>query len=566
VTRRTRFLLAALAGLLEAAAFPLVVPQLSLRQLDPAGHLEWIAWVGLVPAVVALASAGGALEALLLGLVAGLAAFFAAIYWVNHAMTAFGGLSMGLALVALSLLVLYMAAHWALVFWASFTVRRRLGWPPWVHLPPIWVAGELLRNYLFTGFPWANLGYSQARHAELAQLAAVTGVYGIAWLVVLVNAVLAGWWLARRGEGQRPWAGSAVAAVALAAAWAHGVAHLATVRRETEAAPRLRVGIVQANVSQSVKNQGRLFADLILGRLWPLTAEADRRGAALVAWPEAAWPWSVPPDLRSFDRLAPGVTPVSGSHLLLGSSTVRWQLGADGRRTPELQNSVFLLGPDLRVLDRYAKHHLVPFGEYVPLRRWLPFLRTVVPNLASAVPGGRLVPLAFEAQGRRVTLAPMICFDAIFPEIARAFARQDPDLLVNPTNDAWYGYSSGPYQFLAMVQMRAVETGRAVVRPAYSGVSALVLPSGEVAPGALELGPVDPELAPDADEPARLLVVDAPLLRGRTLYTTLGDLFAWTCSAAAVALVGAALTRRPGPAAGGRQENRTPWPHPRRNG
>jgi apolipoprotein N-acyltransferase len=137
----------------------------------------------------------------------------------------------------------------------------------------------------------------------------------------------------------------------------------------------------------------------------------------------------------------------------------------------------------------------------------------------------------------------MICFDAIFPEINVAFARSEPEpeILVNPTNDAWYGYSSGPYQFLAIVRMRAIEAGKAVVRPAYAGVSAVILPTGEVAPGQLEVGPVDPDRAPIPDEPPRLLLAEVPRLRGLTLYTRFGDLFAWACAAATAAALAAAL-------------------------
>jgi apolipoprotein N-acyltransferase len=120
---------------------------------------------------------------------------------------------------------------------------------------------------------------------------------------------------------------------------------------------------------------------------------------------------------------------------------------------------------------------------------------------------------------------------------------------VNPTNDAWYGYSSGPYQFLAIVRMRAIEARRAVIRPAYAGVSAIVLPTGEVAPGALEVGPVDLDLAPDPEEPARLLVGDVPRLRGSTVYATVGDLFAYLCAAAAA--TGLAAAWRVGRAARG---------------
>ncbi len=164
---------------------------------------------------------------------------------------------------------------------------------------------------------------------------------------------------------------------------------------------------------------------------------------------------------------------------------------------------------------------------------------------APASPGGALTLLEFPGPGGApVKVGSMICFDAIFPEVARGFARQDPDLLVNPTNDAWYGYSSGPYQFLAIVQLRAIETGRSIARPAYAGVSALILPTGELLPGALEVGPVDPDLAPDPAEPARLLVGKVPILRGRTPVTSIGDLFAQACAAATVLALGAAWRRK----------------------
>lgn len=544
--RSIRFALAVLGGLLEALALPLVVPGLSLRQVDPAGFLEVLAWVGLVPAILALQAATGPLEAALLGLAAGAAMFYATIYWVSHAMTAFGGLSQGVAFVGLSALVLYMAAHWAAAFWASYTVGRRTGWPTWIHLPVIWVATEFSRNYLFTGFPWGNLGYTQVRSGPVAQLAALGGVYAVAGLVVLVNCVAAAWWRsARAGRGAaRPWAGTAVAAAALLATLAHGTWRLARVRAEMAEAPRVKVGLVQANVSQEVKNQGPRHAERIVGRMWPLTLEADAQGAALVAWPEASWPRAVSPGLSSLLAAAPDLPPLRQAHLLLGATTVQWMQGPEGR-VPQVENSAFLIAPDLTVLDRYVKHHLVPFGEYVPLREWLPFLRSVVPTMAPIAAGGRLATMSFESQGRKISFAPMICFDAIFPEVARTFVREDADFLVNPTNDAWYGYSSGPYQFLAIVRMRAIETGRSVARPAYSGVSAIVYPTGEVGPGALEVGPVDRALAPDPDEPPRLLVGDLPILRGRTPYTRFGDIFAWGCAIASAGMLGAATLRRP---------------------
>ncbi len=556
-------LLALVSGLALAMALPQAIPWLSLRPIDPAGHLEWLAWIGLVPALLALDRARSWRGALGLGMAAGLAYFYAAIWWVNHAMTAFGGVPLGLALIGLSLLVLHGAVHWAAAFAASWTIRRRLGWPWWSHLPAVWVATELSRNYLFTGFPWADLGYLQARHLTVAQLASVTGVYGIAGLVVLVNCVLAACLQAILARRAPPWRLAGAAALVVAAVVAYGTLHLRTVRARVAAAPSLRVALVQGNVNQAVKNEGRRYAERILERYVPLTVEADRLGADLVAWPEAAYPYLVPPGLTSLAGRGPGLAPLHRAHLLLGAVVVR-DRRAEGGGAEEGANSVLLLRPDLTVAGRYAKHHLVPFGEYVPLP-WLlgGVLRSVVPLMLPQQPGSALRVLVLDpgpGRGPPVRVAPMICFDAIFPEVNVAYAAQDPDLLLNPTNDAWYGYSSGPYQFLSMVAMRAIEAGRAVARPAYAGITAVIDPTGEVRPGALPVGPVDPDLAPDPEEPPRLLIAEVPRLRGRTLYTTFGDLFAGAATAYAVTALAAALLRRRG-GAPPEGAGTGPWPH-----
>jgi apolipoprotein N-acyltransferase len=537
--RSLPFLLAAASGLSMALALPVVVPFVSIRELEPRGWLELVAWLALVPALLALDGAARARRAFALGFVAGAAYFFAAVHWVSHAMTSFGGLPMWLSVVALTLMVAFLAAHWGGAFAVGWWLRRRLGWPLWAQLPLVWAAFELLRNFSLSGFPWGNLGYTQARTLPIVQLAAVTGVYGIAALVVFVNASVAEAIRVARTDppGLRGGARRLVpAAGLLLLAVVAGHARLASVRAEVAAAPKVRVGIVQPNVDQSVKNRARDHAEEIFRRLVPLTAEADAAGAELVVWPEAAYPMYLPAGLGSLDAPGSGMHPLSRAHVLVGAATVdRGEPDDAGRSVRRISNSAFLVTPRLEVVGRHAKVHLVPFGEYVPLARWLTFLRQVVPTFAPISPGVGEAPLVMQRPAGPLRIAPLICFDAIFPELARGFARHGADLLVNPTNDAWYGYSSGPYQFLAMVRLRAVETGRTVLRPAWAGVSAMLLPTGEVAPGALEIGPVDPELAPTLDEPARLLLADAPLLRGTTLYTRFGDLFAWGCALFTVA-------------------------------
>src|SRR5512133_867636 len=212
---------AAASGGVMALALPLAVPALSLRELDPAGRLEVLAWVALVPAILSVRAARSWRAAALRGLAAGVAYFYASIWWVSHAMTAFGGLPGWLAFVALTLLVLYMAVHWAAAFAISWKIRDALGWALPLHLPVVWAALELCRNYLLTGFPWADLGYTQARTLAVAQLAALAGVYAIAALVVLVNAALAEAFAAWRERRPLPRRALAVAAALVALAWVH---------------------------------------------------------------------------------------------------------------------------------------------------------------------------------------------------------------------------------------------------------------------------------------------------------------------------------------------------------
>ena len=529
------------SGAAMALSLPLVVPSISLRELDQAGRAGLLAWVALVPLLWALGQVRSKRAAAGLGFAAGLACFYVAIHWVSHAMTAFGGLPGWVAFVGLSALVAFMAAHWALAAAAAFAVRRALGWPLWLHLPFIWTATELLRNHLFTGYPWANLGYTQVRSLPVAQLAALGGVYAIAFLVVLVNGALAEALEARLGGRAPPLRLLGAVGALLALVVAGGSWRLSSLRAEFATAPTIEVAVVQVNLDQGAKNRARDHVEAVLERLVPPTLQADAEGAELIAWPEASFPAYARPTTRSFATGRGRLPPLRQAHLLLGAATIEEVPGPRGEPLLRLENSTFLVAPDLSVLGRYVKHHLVPFGEYVPLAGWLPFLKQVVPGLAPSSPGGALNLLEFTGRdGSPVRVGSMICFDAIFPEIGVALARQDPDLLVNPTNDAWYGYSSGPYQFLDMVRLRAVETGRAIARPAYSGVSALILPTGELLPGALEVGPVDPELAPMHQEPSRFLRGRLPRRHGLTPYARVGDLFAGACVVLSLAALAAA--------------------------
>ena len=213
-----------------------------------------------------------------------------------------------------------------------------------------------------------------------------------------------------------------------------------------------------------------------------------------------------------------------GTDFLFGSPAFSRRAGGI-----DYQNSAFLIDADGKVRGKYSKAHLVPFGEYVPLKRWLPFLGIMVAQVGDFTAG--TVGETISWGGRR--LGVLICYEAIFPYIGRAVANNGAQLLVNITNDAWYGFTAAPYQLFSMTVFRAVENRRALVRAANTGISGFVDPAGRV-------------LSKTALFEESAAVMNVPLLSGRTVYARIGDGFAWLALAVAAALVAAKAARRLG--------------------
>lgn len=540
--RRIALLLA--AGVLGALAFPLAFPIGPRRELFASGILEPLAFICLVPALIAMRGLS-VRAAFLNGFLAGMVFFTGAFWWVNVAMTTFAPVPFPLAVLLLEMLVAWCALHWGLAFALTRFLVLRNGWAAGAVLPLVWTATELMRNYFCSGFPWANLGYSQARNLWLSQVASVVGVYGIALIVALVNGALyevlrATLWK----EKSFPWRPVAVAASVLVAGHAYGAIRTARWDAKLSSAEKVRIAVVQGNIDQKIKSQQGSYADQVLRAYNPPTAEADASGADLIIWPEAAFPRPFPTGSRSVKGR--GLSqPSYRAHLLLGvdvfdPANLRW-----GN-----ENAAFVVTPDLRVAYKYVKYHLVPFGEYVlfDLDKYLP-IRNLVPGTFLAGTELKPIPIplrSISAPGQQssVKIGIEICFDAIFPEISRAYVRQGADILVNITNDAWYGFSSAPFQFLRMVAMRAIETGRPVARAANTGISAFIDPLGRIS-DATELGVVDDERELRAGLWAAPVwrLAALPVLTERTPYLVMGDLTAYLASLFCVAGLAIGLVR-----------------------
>ncbi|MDT8440413.1 MAG: apolipoprotein N-acyltransferase [Desulfuromonadales bacterium] len=443
--------IAVAAGLLVACAFP-----------DP--DLPLLAWFGLAPLLVVMPR-----RPFMSGFVAGFAFFAVVLYWLNIVMTTYGRLPLTVSVLLYLLLVAYLALFWGTATWAACRLRQVCNYPFALTLPVFWVALELLRALLLTGFPWATLGYSQQAWLPVIQSADLFGVYGISYLLLLSNAVLAELYLGgRRQAGQRlPVPALLCLLVLLGANLGYGFWRLAAPVEEAQATAR--VGLVQGNIPQDLKWNPD-FQQQTLQTYRRLSLQAAAAGATdLLVWPEAATPFYYQ-EGGAAAAAVDAVASRTGGRLLFGSPAYRQ---SDGRL--RYLNSAFLIDAERRQLGRSDKIHLVPFGEYVPLAWLLPFVNKLVVGIGDFSPG-EVNPLPLNG----AQLGVLICYEVIFPELARDYVRQGSGLLVNLTNDAWFGRSSAPEQHLAMARFRAIENRVWLARAANTGISALIAPSGAI--------------------------------------------------------------------------------------
>ena len=493
----SRILATCLSGLLMALAFP---------------HWDlWVAaWVGLIPFLWALRDRAPR-EAALLGMAGGTVHYVIVLYWLVGTMRLYGSLPLPLALGFLVLLVLYMASYWALFGALLVFIRRALGVGLLWVAPALWCGLEGLRSVLLSGFPWALLGYSQWSVTPLVQVADITGVYGLSFLLVWANAALldlAEAW--REGASGRRWralVGAGMAGILALGALLYGGWRIPGVIAASESAPRVPVGIAQGNIEQSLKWNPekqeatfRIYAEQ--------TRELARRGARLVVWPETAIPFFFQAEQGWRERLLE-LARETRVEVLFGAPA----FAQEGPRQTFL-NRAYLIGPGKGVLGWYDKVHLVPFGEYVPLQRLLPFIRTLVASIGdfSSGDGFHVLPSAAGAP-----VGVMICFESIFPEISRSFALNGAQILANITNDAWFGMTAAPYQHLSMLTLRAVESRRWIVRSANTGISAVVDPLGRLV------------VQSPLFQPA-ILIDEIPALQVKSWYMLHGDRFVQACS------------------------------------
>ncbi|HYN84303.1 MAG TPA: apolipoprotein N-acyltransferase [Pyrinomonadaceae bacterium] len=495
-------------AILAAASVLLLV--LSFPDFD----LWPLAWVALAPLMVALVRrplrAG---TAFLLGWGAGSLFFYATCYWLTHAMIHFGGLPAWLAYVLLAPGAIGVGLFPALWATALSRVAARRGLVALLFAPPAWAACEWLRLGA-TGQLWNAVGYSQAYATALVAPASWGGVYLVGFLIVSTNAALA-YVALRRTARAAALMTTVLAAVALV------IFLSAAPRAAGGERPSAYVVAVQPNVAAGVARTSEETAALVNLHL-NLSADALRNAPAgvprVVVWPESPMNFAYSRD-SNFREVVERFAREQRASVLFNSMEPAPLTG--------VYNSAVMVDADGRLVGRYDKIRLLPFGEYVPLPRWLPLTWLLGGIVGDFTPGAEypLMPLGEARAG------VFICFESAFPSIARHFARDGADALVNISNDGYLGKTPVIRQHLGNVVFRAVETGRPVLRVTNTGISAFVTPRGEV---------LD---ATDTYQTAARAWTIGRARDGKTFYTRHGDVFAAACAAASLLCFGATFAR-----------------------
>jgi apolipoprotein N-acyltransferase len=505
MTQKKNMLLAAISGLLLTGAFPKI-------------GLDWLVWFALLPLLYATKDLP-ARPAFRMGFITGLIHFLTLLYWLVPVMRTYGYLPVYLSILILFLLAAVLAVFIAL-FSASLAGFGRRPIRCLIMIPLLWVALEYLRSFIFSGFPWELLGYSQFNRLQLIQISDIFGVYGLSALIAFANATL---FISLLYFSKRRWqdnnisnrlaVGSIIALiVAIVSTWSYGHWRLDTINARISTSPKARIAVIQGNIDQALKWNPAFQIDTVK-KYNRLSSSIIEQAPDLIVWPESATPFYFLYDLKPSELVFEGIHQTAKDYLIGSPSFTR------SNEVVQYFNSAYLISPQTKTMGKYDKTHLVPYGEYIPFKKWLPFLGKIVAQVGDFAAGKAGNTLPWKDQH----IGVQICYEIIFPGLSRAMARNNASLLINITNDAWFGKTSGPYQHFSMTVFRAVENRRSLARAANTGISGFIDPAGRI-------------LATSALLEEAAITRSIPLLKEKTVYTKIGDLFARVCMAAVLLL------------------------------
>jgi len=501
-----RLALAGFSGLLLTGSFPAI-------------GLDMLAWLALVPLLIALRDLS-AFDGFRLGFFCGLIHYLSLLYWFIPFLTTYGPfpviLSAGILLLFCSYLSIYMGIFGLVLSWIRVSIFSLI-----LIMPAIWVGLEYLRAILLSGFPWELFGHTQFKKLHIIQISDLVGVYGVSFLLALANGLICVLyhfisktnWRGQRFVWKHALVYVSLFGILFTLVWSYGQWQIANLTNTISQAPSKRIAIVQGNVDQTLK-WDRAYQRTTIEKYIDLSRQVSGQNPELIVWPETSMPFYFGSQVPATRLVLKNIQSI-GVDTLLGSPAYKQEANRVA-----YYNRVFLIDSNGTISDNYNKSHLVPFGEYVPLKRWLPFLGKMVQHVGDFSTGTAGDTLTWG----QYQIGALICYEMIFAYLGRAAAQNGANLLVNVTNDAWYGRTSAPYQHFSMAVFRAVETRRALVRSANTGISGFIDPLGRV-------------LSQTALFEDAVLVADVPMMGAQTLYMKRGDFFALACTIAGLIFI-----------------------------
>lgn len=481
-----------------------IISSILLILAFPRFNLGFLAWIALIPLFFALENKN-IKQRFAIGYLFGLIFFSGILYWLVNVTVP--------GTIVLVLLLSLAPAIFCSLYLKLITYNLLL----FLAIPSAWVITEYLRTYLFTGFPWALLGYSQYLNLPVIQISDITGSYGISFIIVLVNFCI--YAIIKKFPNKKIFTTLGISILIVTVFY--GFYRL----NQKYMIPPIKVAVVQGNIPQSMK-WDRTYEKFILDKYEFITLEAQESNPDIIIWPETSVPGILGRDKHIFSRVTNLARSID-TDLLIG--TIR-------EIDSKFYNSATLVSKEGRILESYDKLHLVPFGEYVPLEKYMPWFRNTIDKpIGNFEPGTEFKLLKVKTgqasvigdsiikDTRFYKFGTLICFEDIFPNLARRFVKEGALFLVNITNDAWFGKTSAPYQHVQSSVFRAVENRVPVIRSANTGVSCFIDQKGRIIDSVRINGE---EIFVDGYTERDIYPLSIP-----TIYTRFGDIFCYVCLA-----------------------------------
>lgn len=452
-----RAALSALSGLLIAFLFPNF-------------NLEFLAWFALIPLLYVIKKSKGFKDSFFYGFIAGLVSYIFIMYWIVYTVHVFGNLPYYTAVFALLLLSAYLSLYIALFAGFGKILLNNYKRLSIILIPSCWVFFEFLKSNLLTGFPWENLGFSQYLNLPFIQISNITGAFGLSFIIVLINYSISHF-IFFKNEISKKQALFELILVLLIfiSVILYGYYNIYSVRASLKNKKPLEVALIQGNIGMFQK--WRITKKRTTKIYLNLTKKSLKYKPKIVVWPETALPYIISFYPYYWNKVMDFVKK-SNINLIFGAIGVRFLNGKY-----RYYNRDYMFDKSGRY-SYYDKNHLVPFGEYIPLRHQFPFLAHILKGagIGNFTPGKKFRIL----KDGKIKAGSMICYEAYFNSLVRNFSKDGANLLISITDDAWYGKTSAPYQDMSMTVFSAVENDRYVARAGNSGISGIISPNGKI--------------------------------------------------------------------------------------